>query len=59
MKRSTEGFLTLYVPLYKIYLNALVDQNLLREKVLREGAIIELAKTHENLIAAFQSLNFH
>ena len=35
MKRSFEGFLTLYVSLYKIYLNELIDQNLLIEKELR------------------------
>ena len=28
IKRSFEGFLTLYVSLYKIYLNELIDQNL-------------------------------
>ena len=35
MKRYFEGFLTLYVSLYKIYLNELIDQNLLIEKELR------------------------
>ena len=34
MRRSFEGFLTLYVSLYKIYLNELIDQNLLIEKEL-------------------------
>ena len=72
MKRSFEGFLTLYVSLYKIYLNELIDQNLLIEKELREGVItaitglndyrnaekVELIKTHESLVAILQSLNF-
>ena len=34
MKGSFEGFLTLYVLLYKIYLKELIDQNLLIEKEL-------------------------
>ena len=72
MKRSFEGFLTLYVSLYKIYLNDLINQNLLIEKELREGVItaitglndyrnaekVELIKTHESLVAILQSLNF-
>ena len=72
IKRSFEGFLTLYVSLYKIYLNELIDQNLLIEKELRQGVIIaitslndyrnaekvELIKTHESLVAILQSLNF-
>ena len=39
MKRPFKGFLTLYVSLYKIYLNKLIGQNLLIEKELREGVI--------------------
>ena len=72
MKRSFEVFLTLYVSLYKIYLNELIDQNLLIEKELREGFItaitglkdyrnaekVELIKTNESLVAIRQSLNF-
>ena len=73
MKRSFEGFLTLYVLLYKIYLNELIDQNLLIEKELREEGVItaitglndyrnaqkvELIKTHESLAVILQSLNF-
>ena len=72
MKRPFEAFLTLYVSLYKIYLNELIDQNLFIEKELREGVItavtglkdyrnaekVELIKTHECLVAILQSLNF-
>ena len=73
MKRSFEGFLTLYVLLYKRYLNELIDQNLLIEKELREEGVItaitglndyrhaekvELIKTHESLAVILQSLNF-
>ena len=72
MKRSFEHFLTLYVSLYKIYLNDLIEQNLLIERELREGVItaitglndyrnaekVELIKTHESLVAILQSLNF-
>ena len=71
MKRSFEGFLTLYVLLYKIYLNELIDQNLLIEKELRDGVItaitglndyryakkVELIKIRESLVAIVQSLN--
>ena len=71
MKGSFEGFLTLYVSLYKTYLNELIDQNLLIEKELREGVItaitglndylnaekVELIKTHESLVTTLQSLN--
>ena len=55
-----------------IYLNELIDQNLLIEKELREGVItaitglndnrnaenVELIKTHESLVAILQSMNF-
>ena len=72
MKRSFEGFLTLYVSPYKIYLSELIDQNFLIEKELREGVItatiglnnfrnaekVELIKTHESLVIILQSLNF-
>ena len=68
MKRSFEGSLTLYVSLYKIYLNDLIDQNLLIQKERREGLItaitglndyrntekVELIKTHESLAAILQ-----
>ena len=43
MKRSFEGFLTLYASLCKIYLNELIDQNLLLEKELAEGVITAIA----------------
>ena len=70
VKLALKG-LTLYVSLY-IYLNELIDQNLLIEKELREGVItaitglndnrnaekVELIKTHESLVAILQSLNF-
>ena len=72
IKCSFEGFLTLYVSLYKIYLNEFIDHNLLTEKELREGVItaitglndyrnaekVELIKTHESLVAILESLNF-
>ena len=58
--------------MYKIYLNELVDQNLLIHKYLPEGVInakgefhdyqraekTKLTKTHENHITPLQSLNF-
>ena len=39
MKRSFKSFLTLYIALYKLYLDELADKNLLIEKELRERVI--------------------
>ena len=72
MKRSFQGFLTLYASLCKIYLKELIDQNLIIEKELGERVItaisglnhyrnaekVELIKTHESLVAILHSLNF-
>ena len=72
MKGSFEGFITLFVSLYKTYLNKLIDRNLLVEKKLREGVIttitglndyqnaekVKLIKNHESRVTILQLLNF-